>query len=154
MEKTYLQDVSVLYVEDSKFMREVLAKRLVRKVKELIVSEDGNDALEKYKLHNPDIVLTDIEMPGLNGCELALKIKEINEHAVIIVLSAHSSSTVLLEALESGVSGYLLKPVDKEKLHFQLELYAKMICLDRINKLQEKKIKEQEDIILTLQRQF
>jgi len=143
----FLKEVTLLYVEDSRSIREILSRRLARRVKNLIVAVDGEEGLAKYIEHKPDIVLTDITMPKMNGLEMTQKIKEINAEAIIIALSAHSDSSFLLEAIEYGVSGYLLKPIDKEKLHYQLESYARIVCLDRRNQEQQKELQSQKVIL-------
>ncbi|NQY94967.1 MAG: response regulator, partial [Campylobacteraceae bacterium] len=120
----FLQEVTLLYVEDSLAIREILSARLRKKVKHLIVAEDGEEGLAKYIEHKPDMILTDVTMPKMDGIEMTRKIKEIDTYIPIIILSAHNDSTYLLEAIELGVSGYLLKPVDREKMATQLETYA------------------------------
>lgn len=140
MSEIFLKQISLLYVEDSRAMREILAKRLEKRVKKLIVAEDGEEGFEKYCQYKPDIILTDIEMPKLNGFELAKKIRQDNKDAIIIVLSAHTDSSFLLDALELNISGYLLKPVDKDKLHHQLEFYARYVYLTKVNQEQQKEL--------------
>ena len=138
MSEIFLKQINLLYVEDSRAMREILAKRLERKVNKLFVAENGEDGFEKYCQYKPDIILTDIEMPKLNGFELAKKIRQDNKDAIIIVLSAHTDSSFLLDALDIDISGYLIKPVDKDKLHYQLEFYARYVCLNKVNQKQQK----------------
>ena len=140
MSEVFLKQINLLYVEDSRAMREILAKRLEKRVKKLIVAEDGEEGFEKYCQYKPDIILTDIEMPKLNGFELAKKIRQDNKNAIIIVLSAHSDSAFLLDALDLDVSGYLVKPVDKDKLHYQLEFYARNVCLNKVNQEHQKNL--------------
>lgn len=143
----FLKKISLLYVEDSLSIREILSRRLEKKVKNIHIAVDGEDGLNQYKKYKPDIVLTDITMPKMNGLEMTQKIKEINPDAIIIALSAHNDSSFLLEAIEYGISGYLLKPIDKEKLHYQLESYAKIVCLDKTNKEQQEQIIQQKTIL-------
>ena len=143
----YLNEINLLYVEDSKSIREILSRRLERKVNKLIVAVDGEDGYNKYLEYKPDIILTDIEMPKLNGFELSRKIKSINKDAIIIALSGHTTSSFFIEALESGIYGYFTKPVDKEKLHYQLEFYAKAIYLEKTTQQNFEHLNELEPII-------
>jgi len=143
----FLKEVTLLYVEDSKAIREILSNRLERRVKKLIVAEDGEEGLAKFIEHKPDMILTDVTMPKMDGIEMSRKIKEMDEYIPIIILSAHNDSTYLLEAIELGISGYLLKPVDRDKMTIQLETYARTVCLDKINKKQQAQILEQQSIL-------
>lgn len=147
MDNTYLSKITLLYIEDSLATRTVFAKRLERKVKKFILAVDGEDGYNKYLEYKPDIILTDIEMPKLTGFELSRKIKSINQDAIIIALSGHTTSSFFIEALESGIYGYFTKPVDKEKLHYQLEFYAKAIYLEKMTQQNLENINELEPII-------
>ena len=139
-----LNQLTLLYVEDDISIRDVLSRRLERSVKRLYVASDGQEGYEKFLEFKPDIVLTDVTMPRMNGIEMSKKIKEINEHVPIIVVSAHGEAKYLLEAIECGISNYLLKPIEKVKLYTMLEKQAKSICLDKEN---EKKNKMLQNII-------
>jgi len=143
----FLQEITLLYVEDSRAIREILSKRLEKKVKNIIVAMDGEEGYEKYIEHKPDLILTDVTMPKMSGIEMARKIKETNKDIPIIILSAHNDATYLLEAIELGISGYLLKPVDRDKMLEQLNSQAKIVCLDRVNKKQQVQIQEQQNIL-------
>jgi len=143
----YLEEVTLLYVEDSLAIREILSARLKKKVKKLIVAEDGEEGLAKFKEYKPDMILTDVTMPKMDGIEMARKIKEVDSYIPIIILSAHNDSTYLLEAIELGISGYLLKPVDREKMTILLETYARTVVLDKINKQQQEQILQQQSIL-------
>ena len=143
----YLNDINLLYVEDSKSIREILSRRLERKVNKLIVAVDGEEGYNKFLEEKPDMILTDVTMPKMSGIEMARKIKETDPNIPIIILSAHSESKFLLEAIELGISGYLLKPVDREKMNSQLEVYAKIACLQKINKIQQEQILSQKEIL-------
>ena len=147
MNDAFMSQLNLLYVEDEISVREMLSKRLEKIVKNLYVAVDGEDGYEKYLEHKPDLILTDITMPKLNGIQMANKIREIDSQIPIIVLSAHADSNFLLDAIESGVTGYLIKPINKEKLYTLLETNAKMIYLDKINKKQLQQIEEQKTIL-------
>ena len=112
MTKEVLKQVKVLYVEDDNEIRPIVERGLRRRVKELAVAVDGLDGLEKYKTFAPDIILTDIKMPNMDGLEMSEKIKSINKDIQIIIMSAHSESEFLFRSIDMGIDGYLLKPVD------------------------------------------
>lgn len=143
----FLKEIHLLYVEDSMSIREILSRRLERKVKKLTIAVDGEDGFNKFMEDTPDLILTDVTMPKMSGIEMARKIKEINSDIPIIILSAHSESKFLLEAIELGISGYLLKPVDREKMIQQLETFAKIASLEKINKTQQELILSQKEVL-------
>jgi len=132
MEDNFLSQASLLYVEDDEVIRKFLEIRLSRRVKELHVAVDGQDGIEKFNQIKPDIILTDITMPRMNGIEMSKKIKEIDNQVPIVIMSAHSDTSYLLEAIKLGINGYLLKPVDKVKLFETLESNVKVKALEKI----------------------
>ncbi|MBU3013421.1 diguanylate cyclase [Poseidonibacter lekithochrous] len=147
MDSKYIKKINLLYVEDEESVREILSKKLERFVKELYVAKDGEDGYSKYLELKPDIILTDITMPKLNGIEMSKKIREDNKTIPIIIISAHSDSNFLIDAIDCGITSYLLKPINKNKLLDLLEVNAKNVYLDKINILQQKKIEEQQSIL-------
>jgi len=79
-------------------------------------ANDGVEALKMYIKHKPDIVLTDISMPKMDGLELAKEIRKISKHTKIIILTAHSEQDKLMRAFDVNVVNYLIKPIDRRKL--------------------------------------
>ena len=120
------KNITILYVEDEDDVREGYARALKRVSSELFIASNGAEGLELYKKHHPDIIISDIKMPILDGIDMAKAIKEINEEAYIIFTSAHSESAYLLEAISLQVEGYLLKPVQKKSL---LKMLQKIVTL-------------------------
>lgn len=123
--------VSILYVEDEADVREGYSRALARLCSDLYTAENGKEGLELYRLHMPQIVVSDIKMPIMNGIEMAKAIKKINPEVNIIFTSAHSESAYMLEAIELQVEGYLLKPVQKNQLTALIKKIAKNIFLER-----------------------
>ena len=132
MKEIFLSQATLLYVEDDKVIRDILERRLAKHVKELYIAVDGQDGFEKFNQYKPDIILTDITMPRMNGIEMSKKIKEIDTQIPIVIMSAHSDTSYLLEAIKLGINGYLLKPVDKVKLFETLEVNVKVKALEKI----------------------
>ncbi|MEA3512085.1 MAG: response regulator [Campylobacterota bacterium] len=124
---------TILYVEDEAGIREQLSKFLNYFAKELFVAKDGQEGLELFKKHKPDIVVSDIKMPNMNGIEMALAIKEINPKQHIIFTTAHSESGFFMEAIDMQVDGYILKPINLEKLEYKIEVISEQINLKREN---------------------
>lgn len=111
----------VLLVDDHALVRAGL-RLLLEGMPGLDVSEagDGNEALEMAHLQQPDIVLTDIAMKGMNGIELAERIKREFPRIKVIILSMYANEEYVLQALRAGVSGYLLKESAPTELEFAL----------------------------------
>lgn len=123
------RSMSVLCVEDDAISRKVLCTVIGKHFPMMGVIEaaDGDEGLELYRTHRPDMVVTDVRMPGMDGIRLATEIRAINPQAPIIVISAHSDTHYLLDAIEIGISRYVVKPVNKEKL-----VNAITDCLERL----------------------
>jgi len=84
-------------------------------------ASDGREALELVKEQEPDVMLTDIAMPGLNGLEAISRLKKITTHIHILILSMHTSEEYVREALLVGASGYLVKVADPAELELALK---------------------------------
>lgn len=119
--KEYLKkDISlnILYVEDSEIVRESTCDILDQYFDTYDIAIDGQDGFHKYKQfyekHQTfyDIVITDINMPNMNGIKMIESIFKINKNANIIVISAHNESDYLLQLINLGISNFLLKPIN------------------------------------------
>jgi len=130
----YLKNLTCLYVEDDDFIRESFVLMIKRYFKEVFVAENGKIGLELYQKHNPDIIISDIRMPVMDGIEMAKKIKEINPNAYVIFVTAFSDSEYLKAAIELGVEGYLNKPIDRNLLIKKLNFLAEYIKNERETK--------------------
>ena len=131
--ETVQKELTLLYVEDEESVREGYAKTLKRCSKELFTATDGQEGLELYKKHTPDIVVSDIRMPNMNGIDMAKAILKINPQQHIIFTTAHSENDYFLEAIDMQIAGYILKPVDKEKLKSKIDTISKHILLEKEN---------------------
>jgi len=113
-----LKDITVLYCEDEDDLRNVTGEVIKQFTKEVYLAENGRVGFETFLNHQEsiDLIITDVNMPELGGLEMARKIKEINPNIPIIVATAFSNSSYLLEAIELGIDKYVLKPIDIKKL--------------------------------------
>jgi diguanylate cyclase (GGDEF)-like protein/PAS domain S-box-containing protein len=116
-----LAGISLLYVEDDVEAREQLAQFLRRRVRTLHVAGDGLEALALFERHRPDVVLTDILMPRMDGLTMVRHLKALDAAVPVVITSALSESRFLIEAIELGVERYVLKPVDTRRLVEVLE---------------------------------
>jgi len=134
-----LQDFTLLYVEDNKDTQEYMKFYLSDEVKELYQAYDGEEGIEIYQSKKPDIIITDLNMPKLNGIEMIEKIKSINKEQIIIITSAFGDKDNLMEALNYGANGFISKPIDIEKFNEKLlEVTANL--KDKIESKEEKEL--------------
>lgn len=108
--------MKVLYVEDDIEIRNNLRFYLNSIFDEVLEVSDGEDALKIYKEESPDIILLDINIPKINGIEVARKIRENDKNVLIIVTTAHDDKEILLNAIELNLTKYLLKPISRHIL--------------------------------------
>ncbi len=113
-----LKNITILYAEDEKDLREVTHQILKGFTKKQYVAQNGQEGLELFKEHEKeiDLIITDVNMPILNGLDMVKEIKKINLNIPIIVATAFSNKEYLLEAIDIGVDKYVLKPIDIAKL--------------------------------------
>jgi len=109
-------NLSVLYVEDDELVRESFQGILKNFFKDVKVCTNGKDALlELMDYHTYDLIISDIEMPQLDGLKMAELIKEKNPKQVILMMTAHSDKEYLLQSYKIGIEGYITKPFDSEE---------------------------------------
>lgn len=131
--KEYTRDLSVLYVEDDVSLMDATHELLGNFFPHLDLAFDGEDGLYKYidyeKEHGKyyDLIITDINMPKMNGIVMSDKILKINYEQSIVIVTAHNEIDYLFAALKSGVDGFLIKPIQTEKLMFTLFKVAQNI---------------------------
>ena len=107
----------VLLVDDAAFMRKMLSDLLIKGGHEIIgEAVNGEDAYEKYKELQPDIVTMDITMPVCNGLESVKKIMKDFPNAKIIMCSAMGQQAMVLEAIQSGAKDFIVKPFQADRV--------------------------------------
>jgi DNA-binding NarL/FixJ family response regulator len=110
--------IRVLAVDDHALLRKGLTAVLNAEPDMKLVAEacNGEDAVERFRTHRPDVVLMDLQMPGLNGIEATIRILSEFPDARIIVLTTYKGDAQVLRALRAGARAYLLKGHDRELL--------------------------------------
>lgn len=111
-----LLNIKVLFVEDEPVVREEAGIFLRKRCQSVYIAENGKEGLDLFLSKKPDIVITDIKMPLMDGIELSKKIKEISPATPIIITTAFSEVSYLIKAIEIGIDCYLQKPVLGESL--------------------------------------
>ena len=107
---------NLLYVEDESFIRRIAISYLRPYFTEIYEASDGVEAFDVYKDKKPDIIITDIEMPNMNGLTLCKKIRDEDKKTPIIITTAYTSTEYLLEAVSLNLIKYLVKPMDEDAL--------------------------------------
>jgi two-component system chemotaxis response regulator CheY len=110
----------ILTVDDDLFVRKTLSSLLSENA-EVHEVENATRTLEAYKQYNPDVVILDIHMPEINGLELLTQILEIDPDAYVIMSSSDSVKENVLKAIDLGAIGFLVKPIQKERIEAYLE---------------------------------
>jgi CheY-like chemotaxis protein len=110
--------MKILLVEDNEMNRDMLSRRLKRHSLEVVEAVDGQQALDRAHAEHPDIILMDLNLPGIDGWEATrrLRANEATRHIPIIALTAHAMSGDREKALQAGCDEYEPKPVDLAQL--------------------------------------
>ncbi len=117
LDEKFLKTVAILYVEDDADTREQLGQFLKRRAGRLISAVNGVDGLEKFTRLKPQIVVTDILMPEMDGLDMSSKIRDLDKSVPIIVTTAFEQTDYLLRSIDIGVDKYVVKPVNADRLH-------------------------------------
>jgi PAS domain S-box-containing protein len=149
--------LAILIVEDDQTAAESLQTTLALKYPDFTILTGGNgrQGLDMYRQWRPDIVISDINMPEMNGIQMAAGIKEINPSARIIAATAMSDTVYLVDAVRIGITRYMLKPIEFSALFQSIEECIADIARERqihaqnesINKLSQV-IEQSTDLVL------
>ena len=134
MDQSSFSGITFLYVEDDIDGREMLSRIFVVRYPELklLVAENGQQGLDMFKTHQPDIVMSDMNMPIMNGILMSKEIKKLDPEVIIIAVTAHNEPSYLLESIEIGIRHYVLKPVNTTELFMVIDKSIEEIMLKRL----------------------
>jgi DNA-binding NtrC family response regulator len=124
----------VLIVDDEQKFLNYLSKRLDLREYDVTSSLNGEDAVEKVKIHDFDVIILDVLMPGMDGIEVLREIKKIKPLTEVIMLTGHASVESGVEGMKLGAYDYLMKPCETEEL------------ISKINRAYERKSEQEERI--------
>lgn len=147
--KNQLTDVAVLYVEDEQTTRETVSAMLERQIGTVYRAADGKEGLSVFKARRPEIVITDIRMPVMDGLDMAREIKALAPRTHVIVTTAHNDTAFFLDAIDIGIDQYVLKPVDRDRLFTAIKKCQEILSLERTIKFKDA---EQKRLIKELQK--
>ena len=124
-------DLKLLYVEDDDKSRETTLEMFKNLFDNIVIAKDGKEALELFRINNFDIIITDINMPNMDGIELLGEIRKEDTKISIIILSAYDESTYLLDAIKLDVDGFILKPLEFKQFLVVIKKVAQKINLEK-----------------------
>ncbi|MEA3513348.1 MAG: response regulator [Campylobacterota bacterium] len=120
--------LNIMVVDDSKVLRRTLKKH-INSLGHLVLcsASTAKEAVDNYFEFEPDLVTMDIEMPGGNGIIALRSIMKMDKKAKVIMITSHGEESLIMDSIEEGAIGYVLKPITKEKLEEQFEKVLKGI---------------------------
>lgn len=130
----FTKKLTLLYVEEDNKTIASNLKLLERYFDEIIIAKNGQEGIEKFKNHAIDIVITEINLPLLNGMELLKQIKEINKNTLTIILSKENNSEIFVETINLGIDGYIIKPFNDLQFKKILERSIEQYIINEKNK--------------------
>ncbi|WP_320036246.1 PAS domain S-box protein [Halarcobacter sp.] len=142
-----LKNINILLVDDSIDARDELEIFFKNKVNKLYLASTGQEAYELYKEYNPDLVLSDIRMPEIDGIEMTKLIKDFDKDSKIILITAFNDSDYLYKAIQLHVDNYIMKPVDYNLLLESVLEISKIINLEKTNKAIHNTLEQYKDIV-------
>jgi len=131
----------ILIIEDSNMQRRILKMQLGEMGHDALLADEGRKGIDLFQSSDPDLVLLDVEMPGINGFETARIIRSLNDEWVpIIFLSGHSATESIESGIDAGGDDYLTKPVDPKVLE------AKIRSMKRISQMRRQLVERGEKL--------
>ena len=125
-DQEYLKSLTLLYVEDENNTRKMGSEFLSRLVGMLITAKNGAEGLNAYREHNPDIVITDIQMPIMDGLTMIQKIRDLDNNRLVpvLVMSAFEQIDYLKRSIPLGAFDYVVKPLEPRLTHKSTESHV------------------------------
>ncbi len=143
----YTQDLTLLYVEDNKDTRESTLLILNDLFNNIIIAVNGEDGLNKFKNNDIDLIITDINMPILDGLSMCKAIRQIDNNQSIIVLTAITEIETLKEAIDIGVNTFINKPLQDINILFNKIHYISKNIHNEKNQKNLQEIKQDKEKI-------
>ncbi len=138
----YSQDITVLYVEDDIDVQEATLAILEDFFTNIITANNGIEGFVKFQNHPIDLIITDINMPRLDGLSMIQKIKEFHPYIPTLIFSAYNDQEHFIKAIKVGVDGYLLKPLELDQFQQSLLKALRTIKLQKENKAYQTQLEE------------
>ncbi len=124
-------NLKILLADDEAGIRKVLGISLADSGYQVLTAEDGQQALDAFRRHQPEIVLTDIKMPGLDGIELLQTIKQESPDTEVIMITGHGDMELAIRSLKHEATDFVTKPVNDDVLQIALKRAREKIAMRR-----------------------
>lgn len=139
-----MKQLKILVIDDEKLIRWSLEKHLATKGYIVFTSETGEEGIKLFEQNRPDVVFVDNKLPGMQGLEVILKLKSLDEEAFIVFMTAYGSIETAVNAMKSGATEYINKPFVFDQIEVLLENIKSKI---KINKEIQLLRRQQKDIV-------
>lgn len=116
-----MKKITILYVEDEENIRNELVEILELDFDTVLTCNNGEEGLALYKEHHPDLVISDVQMPKMDGLQMYQEILSIDKDAKIILTTAFNEGHYLHEAHELDIRSYITKPIDIKQLYSAID---------------------------------
>jgi len=144
-----MNELTILIVDDDKTTSSILNHMLTPFAKTIVTAANGLEGCDLHKAHKPDIILSDINMPQMNGLEMIEKIREVDEHVKIAIFTDFEKREILVKAIELGVNQFFSKPFDSKSFTKMMKSMSNEV-IERRHAKQE--IERQENILHSMNR--
>ncbi|MCF6247881.1 MAG: response regulator [Desulfobacula sp.] len=140
----YQKNYTILLVDDEAGIRNVLKITLAHSGFNVLLAPDGDSGLQIFMKEKPQIVITDIKMPGINGIEVLKRIKDLNPETEVIMITGHGDMDLAVQSLQYEAADFITKPIDSDALELSVQK-----AMDRIsiNKKIKNYMKDLKDLI-------
>ena len=128
-----LKPLTLLYIEDEPLIRQNAVEYLNHYCNKVLEASNGEEGYEVYERCSPDLIISDIKMPKLNGLEFAAKVREQDKSTPIIMATAHTETEYLLKAVELQLIKYIVKPITSDKLTEALSMACDVLQGDTVH---------------------
>ncbi|MDH8679013.1 response regulator [Fusibacter bizertensis] len=132
-ESNHYSHIKALYLEDDKLIRTIVCEHLEGNLSELLIAENGNEGLSLFKSHNPNLIITDLNMPVMSGIEFIKKIRLLDQTIPIIVTSALTDVDSFIKSIELKVDKYILKPFSPDEILGAIDVLSRQVILSQLN---------------------
>ena len=118
----------IMVVDDDAISRKIIIQ-MIKSLGYVLAAEavDGLDAVQAYRMHRPDLVTMDLQMPKMDGFTALKEIIKFDKDASVVMLTATSNISVVKKILESGAKGYVMKPINRDALVVRLRAVRKLM---------------------------
>ena len=142
-----MNNIRVLCVEDDEQVANAIELLLLNFFENIDLAANGHEGYKLFCKNRYDLIITDINMPILNGIDMIGKVRELNSNIPIIIISAHTESKYFIESIKLGVDGYILKPIEMSQFINTIEKVSSRIISEGANKTSLNLMNEYKDII-------